>query len=806
MNTAVFALIAILLISGAIGGVAMRALWPRLHWLNATLAAFLLGSGAWGWTAFVLAEFGWLNWWSLLLAAAGWLLVVTFSPLSRWLSQESAADQSPIEPTAVSVWQGWAQRYGRFEPLLLLGWLVVAGWLFLRPHQFLLGAADAGVYVNLAHHIADTGQIMVPESGLTADTGPIFLRDLGERSAAPFYLMPSFYAFVLDSQLLSPQFYHLHPVWQAIAALLAPTAAAQVPAILLMSGLWSLLSSLLIYATMRTLVDWPTALLALAGLTVNGLQIWFARYPTTEPMTQFLLWGGIWATVNWLGKRPFPRLWALLAGLTFGLLFLARIDAVLLLPVLGLFGLWRLVDHPRQSETWLFLGPLGLLIGHAMLHGYWQSRHYFLELFGLGIRLLNQNVWLMVLGGLLGVVVWAVLVRARSRLALLIRYERPLRWLSSTAVFAYLAYNYLLRPVIGDSGRWNDPFSAGAVPIVNHENLLRLGWYITPIGVWLGIVGVCWLIYRIDRRTLLLVSLTLLFTIVYLINIRANPHQVYTMRRLIPAAIPLFTVGTAVFLSQAPQRFPKQPVRWGTAVLLAVLWLGGLAYGARGLISQIDYVNLPPQLDALNAQLAPNSVLLFNDQAPIGQGDLLGTPLKFLYGHDVYTIRQTPDELITQLAPMLTTWQAAGRTVYWLQPDGGQTAQLPPMRELGAYEISTMRLEYQYEKRPSALQTLIWRGTIFEVLPLEAATPAAQTPTDQSVGYMATRMLKHPQNTSPFLSASLYLRDKHCHQQTKNWAKPAVILRLHSSAISQANHLPRSAPLDFNQRQVYTCC
>lgn len=93
-----------------------------------------------------------------------------------------------------------------------------------------------------------------------------------------------------------PQFYHLHPVWQAVAFGLGGVHAA-----LLLTGLWSLLGSLAVYLTVRQIAGWEAAALALAGLSLNAVQQWFARYPTTEPLTQFLLWTGLWSLGMWLG-------------------------------------------------------------------------------------------------------------------------------------------------------------------------------------------------------------------------------------------------------------------------------------------------------------------------------------------------------------------------------------------------------------------------------------------------------------------------------------------------------------------------
>ena len=41
--------------------------------------------------------------------------------------------------------------------------LFLSGWLFMRPHEFVTGGADAGVYVSLCANIANTGSLLIRE-------------------------------------------------------------------------------------------------------------------------------------------------------------------------------------------------------------------------------------------------------------------------------------------------------------------------------------------------------------------------------------------------------------------------------------------------------------------------------------------------------------------------------------------------------------------------------------------------------------------------------------------------------------------
>ena len=70
-------------------------------------------------------------------------------------------------------------------------------------------------------------------------------------------------------------------------------------------------------------------------LAMNVVQVWFARYPVSEPMSQFLIFLGLLAFARW-EERGAPA-FAALAGSALGLSLLVRIDSVLLVVPLGLY-------------------------------------------------------------------------------------------------------------------------------------------------------------------------------------------------------------------------------------------------------------------------------------------------------------------------------------------------------------------------------------------------------------------------------------------------------------------------------------
>jgi hypothetical protein len=693
---------------------------PALALVFAALAA---GTVLVGWQALVLAE---ARAFSLPTLALAWAAAVgLLLALEAW-RRRNGRWPAPVEaraaaPPLLDRWPAWA------EGVVLGVWLLAACWLFFRPHEMVAGASDAGVYVSLSASIAQTGGILLQDDTLAAldpALSPAVLRPLPGSPVAPVYLFPGFYVVGEPPGEITPQFYPLHPVWQAVGfalASLSGSSEAAVMASLLLPGLWALLGALAVYLTVRQFAGWETAALALAGLTLCGLQIWFARYPTAETLTQFLIWSGLFAFGAWLaGERP-GGLWALVAGLCFGGVFLVRVDILVLLPVFGLVGLLllgsgrRILSEP-DSLAW-FLTPLAALITHSFIHAWFQSRPYFVVHSGLGLRLLEVN-WLIPLVAVLAAVAGVVLIR-RAASSLAAGYERTRRWavlalIGATLVWAF--YGWFVRPVLGEAVIRQDFFSQQAIPLTDHENWLRLSWYLSPVGVWLGVAGICVLIARVDRRTALMLVVGALFSALYLWNLRANPHQVYAMRRFVPVVVPFFCVAAAAFIGWVAEG--RTAWRRAVAALLALIWLGGMAWSARGLVSQVDHRGLTGQLAALDATLEPGSVLLFNDQAVIGQGDYFGTPLQFVFGHDVFSLRDPAATSPSDLVKAVEFWQNSGRAVYWIG-DPEPLGRLGLAADEAPRTLSSRHLEEVYDRRPTAVLADEWTLRIAKLRPSE---------------------------------------------------------------------------------------
>ena len=673
--------------------------------LEYLFAALTFGVLIIGWLALLLAELGYFSittlgmfWAAVVLSLGGWL----------WRRRRHRG------PAPNAAW-----RVNRWEIAALGLWALVAAGLYFRPHEFVLGGADAGVYVNLGANIARTGTILIHDPTLAAldpSLYPSLLRPLPPGEMTPYYLLPAFYVPVAPAGLIIPQFYPLHPVWQAVTYALGGLRAE-----LLITPLWGCLGALAIYFTTRRLWGWRAGLLALAALSVTALQVWFARYPTAEMLTQYLLWTGAWALIAWMDKQEPRGLWAALAGAALGQVFLTRIDAyfLLILPVLLAIWLWWTHDWRRQ-DAWFFT-PFLLLAAHSLIHGVLLSSPYFFSIFRYSRGLISRSLMIpLALVGLaaLALIVLSLRPQLRPRVVAWMTARRLL-WVTVAAILlaAVAVFGYFIRPHLGEVKTAAYWYGGGQIPNMDRENLVRLGWYLGPAGVALGVAGMCWMLVKdLNRRTVFLLGTGLFFSLLYLWRIQANPHQIYAMRRYVPVVLPFFIITTAYLINWLYINL-RGKTRWFVSSGLTLVWFSGILLSARGFVSQVDYRGVISQLDRLSAALPPHSVLIFGDSAPVGVGDLLGTPLRFLYGHDVFTLRNVDALDKERFAEVIRVWQRAGRSVYWVGMAEGFAWPLAGSM-LGSptdHRVTATILEQPYDHKPTARDVIQWQIPLAEV-------------------------------------------------------------------------------------------
>jgi hypothetical membrane protein len=291
--------------------------------------------------------------------------------------------------------------------------------------------------------------------------------------------------------------------------------------------------------------------------------------------------------------------------------------------------------------------------------------------------------------------------------------------IAAVLVVLLALFAYFVRPELGAINVSNYWYGGGTVPTLDRENFVRLGWYLSPLGLGLAVVGVAlMLVTEANRRTAFLLVAGGFFSLVFLWRVGANPHQVYAMRRYVPQVLPFFIIAAVFLLRWLSLRRP--PVGRLLAFALTAGWIISIVLTSRPFATQVDYAGLANQIQELDTALPRKAVVLFNDPAPVGVADFLGTPLRFLYGRPVFLLRQEEIDGAA-LAAAVAKWRQDGYEVVLLEtsPDHrwplAQTTLGPPRD----FVLRFQNLENSYDARPHQILSAEWRVSIRPINPTE---------------------------------------------------------------------------------------
>ena len=342
---------------------------------------------------------------------------------------------------------------------------------------------------------------------------------------------------------VQPNFFHLYPVWLGTAEMVGgPQAAYRV------SPLWGVVAAAMFWLLARQLTSPLVATLASALLLANFAQIWFARVPTTEVMTEALLLAGTLFLIAL--HRGAPPVVGALAGAAFGLAAFTRIDViVLVLPIVIVAGAAVWIDRRwHQGWTWC-AAALAVLSGHAVAHAWLVSSLYseriiFHMFFGRGVGALSRVVPPLLLASAVAAFLAA-------------------RWLRGSALAArvpWIAFSLLL--------------AGAAVRIAPQVVGGPLAILLTPPGIVLVLVAIAvWLYDDRSWPALLVAALLLLSMLVYGESARERAPMPMPLRRYVPVVLPLAVLAIGMLV----ERLWTRGAMWRVAAVsvwtaLAVLW------------------------------------------------------------------------------------------------------------------------------------------------------------------------------------------------------------------------------------------
>ena len=148
-----------------------------------------------------------------------------------------------------------------------------------------------------------------------------------------------------------------------------------------------------------------------------------------------------------------------------------------------------------SSKVSFFL-PLILLPAHSVLHTLSFSEQYFYIIFGYVFQVGGRYLpFVLLAGGVILFLAWLVperLLMNRQNLAYL-------KWGAAALFVIFFLYNIFVRPSLGEVVSYYNPWDNILVENWNHANLIRLSWYLSPIGLAGSFLGITYLIFHLDK-------------------------------------------------------------------------------------------------------------------------------------------------------------------------------------------------------------------------------------------------------------------------------------------------------------------
>jgi hypothetical protein len=651
---------------------------PEIDALDGTFALLFLVFAAWSIAGLTLAEAGRFHPFPLAAAGSAGTIVAC---AAGW----STRDRSRPAPRA------------HVASLVLC--ILAAASLFGRPGEYFIEGGDGSVYLNIGNALARTGTLRPVEplleeiDTLGPDGGPargaLLREERGWLTVAD--LFPGGVQAVQRDARVQPNFFHLLPVWIGIltlaggpgAGIWAPVAAG----VLAVAALWLLA---------RRIMPLAGANIAAALSVANFGQIWFARVPTSEGLTAFLLLAGLGFVASCAG-RP-SRVTGASAGVAFGLAACTRIDVLALVtPFVALWLIGRALDRQWHRGWTAMAAALSITTAQAVAHAIVIARAYTLRIVYFAVHSPTLGAWGLAI---------------------------PLCAVAAGAAFWWWAAR---RPA---GSAWRRRLQIAGLALVALVVAWRLGpafthgylfMLLTPLGLALALGGLVAVGAR-DRSGvgLLLAGLFLVSALLYGESVRDRTLMPMLFRRFVPVVLPiglLFAGAACAWI--AARRTWWRWAGWAAPLVLAVLFLARSA----PILARPAMQDVTRQIAAF-ADGLPHGALVITDASTPSH---LGLSLHDTFGVSVLFVQPSAGTSAA-LGDLVARMAAAGRPVVLAagmgEPQRGEltTADLDrvSLEPLSTWTFRLTALESTSDRFPAAHVTAAPAVAVYRVGPRRA--------------------------------------------------------------------------------------
>ncbi|NTW01814.1 MAG: hypothetical protein HGA19_11050, partial [Oscillochloris sp.] len=318
----------------------------------------------------------------------------------------------------------------------------------------------------------------------------------------------------------------------------------------------------------------------------------------------------------------------------------------------------------------------------------------------------------------------------------------------------YKTMNWWQRLTIDPSTLPSEPKPDQAKYTIPLANMVRMGWYLSPLGVVLGVLGfTLWLRRSLSPASWLFFAVAFLGTFFFVRQTYGTSiqHYIYILRRFVPIAYPAFSLGMAYAIVALAQRtvgekqeakgrrfwglgsrisgFLSPTICLGLSIGFTVLLIAFFVVTNQPIYRHVEYAGALEQLKVVADQFTPGrDVLLMRGGGAIYSDardvpDMVTTPLSFIYGLNALTVKSNrPGAYAADLAAEVAHWQSAGRQVYLVLSASGASFALPgyQLEPVGGFTLDLPEFEQLTDQKPRNVAQLKLPFQIYRALP---ATP-----------------------------------------------------------------------------------
>ncbi|MGQ9876497.1 MAG: hypothetical protein ACUVSL_14710 [Chloroflexus sp.] len=349
----------------------------------------------------------------------------------------------------------------------------------------------------------------------------------------------------------------------------------------------------------------------------------------------------------------------------------------------------------------------------------------------------------------------------------------------------YSSMNWWQRLLADPTTFTSEPAPVQAKELIPLAGLVRVGWYLSPLGVVLAGIGFAlWWRRGLNTASWLMLTVGFLGSFFYLRQTYGTSEQtyIYILRRFVPIAYPIFALSTAYALAALAGAWQFRPTagRWrqGIAAGCAGLLILFLGWTGRYYFAHTEYAGALGQVAAIARHFTPESdIVLLRGGAPVYSDsrdipDLLATPLRFAHGINAFTVKSVATAPYADLlAEQIRHWQADGRTVYLMLSASGGNLAFPGFRltPIAGVELNLAEFEQLTDQKPQNVSRLTLPFTIYRLNPTAEPLVATDRP---------------PLTTTAFAAqvSGFYRPEQHSDGWTYSWSNGEAIIRLPWSA------------------------